>query len=56
MCERLSEKFASPNHTGPMDIVSFMEIRDSEEAERIRQDAFQKVRYLVEHLSLSDEQ
>lgn len=54
MCERLAEKFASPDHAGPTDIASFMEIRDPEEAERIKQDAFQKVRYLVEHLSRPD--
>ena len=52
MCEKLSEKFASPDHAGPTDIVAFMDIRDPQEAERVRQDAYQKVRYMVEHLSL----
>ena len=56
MCERLADKFASPEHAGPLDIVSFMEIRDPEERNRIKQDAYQKVNYLVEHLRLFDEQ
>ena len=54
MRERLSEKFTSPDHAGPTDIVSFMEIRDPEERNRIKQDAYQKVNYLVEHLRLPD--
>ncbi len=55
MREKLSEKFASPDHAGPTDIASFMDIRDPEEAARVRQDAYQKVRYLVEHLSLQND-
>ena len=54
MRKKLSEKFASPDHAGPTDIASFMDIRDPQEAALVRQDAYQKVRYLVEHLILSD--
>jgi hypothetical protein len=50
-CEKLSEKFASPNHAGPIDIVNFLGIWDDEEAEQIKQDAYQKVKYLVDGLS-----
>lgn len=50
-CEKLSEKFASPDHTGPTDIVNFLGISDEEEADRIKQDAFQKVKYLIDGLS-----
>jgi len=50
-CEKLSEKFASPNHSGPVDIVNFMNIVDDEEAEQIKQDAYQKIKFLVDGLT-----
>lgn len=49
-CSKLSEKFASSEHAGPVDIVSFMGIEDNEEAERVRQDAYQRVKYLIDFL------
>ena len=51
MCEKLSEKFASGAHAGPVDVASFVGILDEEEDARIRQDAYQKVHYLVGKLS-----
>ena len=50
MRQKLSEKFASPEHAGPSDIVSFLDVTDQEEVARIRQDAFQQVQYLLEQL------
>lgn len=50
MCDKLSEKFASPEHAGPSDIVSFLDITDEEEIARIKQDSYQKVDYLVHTL------
>lgn len=50
MREKLDEKFASVNHVGPADIVSFLGITDEEEAARVKQDAYQKVHYLVKKL------
>lgn len=50
MSQRLGEKFASPEHAGPIDVVSFLNIRDEEEQMRIKQDAYQKVKYLVSRL------
>ncbi len=50
-CEKLSEKFASPNHSGPVDIVNFMNIVDNEELEQIKQDAYQKIKFLVDGLN-----
>lgn len=47
-CEKLLEKFASPNHSGPVDIVNFMNIVDDEESEQIKQDAYQKIKFLVD--------
>lgn len=50
MCQKLDEKFASVEHVGPIDVVSFLGINDEEERERIKQDAYQKVHYLVDKL------
>lgn len=47
MITKLSEKFASENHAGPADIVSFLDIWDEEESADIKQDAFQQIDYLV---------
>ena len=51
MCQKLSEKFASDIHAGPVDVASFLGISDEEENAQIRQDAYQKIRYLVSKLS-----
>lgn len=50
MAQKLKEKFASPEHAGPTDIAAFLGITDAEEIARIKQDAFQKVNYLVSKL------
>lgn len=50
MAQKLNEKFASPEHAGPADIAAFLNITDAEEAARVKQDAFQKVRYIVSRL------
>ena len=51
MCEKLSEKFASPEHAGPMDIVSFLDIRDEDDRAGTMQDSYQRVHYLVNALT-----
>lgn len=50
MCKKLGEKFASPQHAGPMDITAFMDLHDEDEIQRVKQDAFQRVNYLLESL------
>ena len=50
MCEKLKEKFASPDHAGPTDIVAFLDISDEDEILRIKQDAYQRVKYLIDIL------
>ena len=50
MCQKLSEKFASPDYAGPSDIVSFMGLENAEEIARVRQDAYQRVKYLLDVL------
>ena len=53
MCQKLDEKFASIEHVGPVDVATFMGITDEEEKDRIKQDAYQKVRYLVSKLKFN---
>ena len=47
MKEKLREKFASVDHAGPADIVSFLGIIDEDEIARVKQDVYQKIKYLV---------
>ncbi len=51
MCQKLSEKFASTQHAGPVDVAAFLGVTDKDEKERVKQDVYQKVRYLVERLT-----
>lgn len=51
MRQKLSEKFASPEHAGPRDIVDFLDLRDTEDRAAKKQDAYQRVRYLVNALT-----
>ena len=51
MAQKLKDKFASIEHAGPMDIVSFLSIDDEEERIRIQQDAYQKISYLADSIS-----
>lgn len=50
MCKKLSEKFASPEHAGPADIVAFLAVSEEDEILRIRQDAYQQIKYLIENI------
>ena len=50
MCQKLDEKFASVQHVGPVDVAAFLGLTDEEEIERIKQDAYQRVHYLVSRL------
>ena len=52
MRDKLQEKFTSTDHAGPADIVSFLGITDKDEIARIKQDAYQKVNYLVKKLEI----
>ncbi|MBQ7595818.1 MAG: hypothetical protein IJU45_04040 [Clostridia bacterium] len=47
MCQKLEEKFASAEHAGPADIAAFQNIAEEDEILRIKQDAYQKIRYLT---------
>lgn len=48
MKRKLSEKFASENHAGPVDVSDFMMIEDQEEVEMTRRDVYEQVKSLLE--------
>jgi hypothetical protein len=41
---KIAEKFASPEHVGPKHVADFEEISDAEERDRVRRDAYERVR------------
>ena len=47
MLEKLSGKFASEQHTGPVDVSDFEEILDEEESEILRRDAYEQIQALI---------
>jgi hypothetical protein len=47
---KIAAKFASPDHVGPKFVADFEEIRDAEEREIRKRDAFERVRYLLAKL------
>ena len=52
MKEKLKEKFASVDHAGPQDLVAFLGLTNEEEIALKKQDAYQRVKYLVEQLEM----
>lgn len=47
MLEKLSGKFSSERHAGPVDISDFEGILDEEESEMLRRDAYEQVQALI---------
>ncbi|AIQ10770.1 hypothetical protein PDUR_01055 [Paenibacillus durus] len=45
--QKLKEKFESPEHAGPVDIVSFLEVYDDEEIDMVKRDSFEQVNRLL---------
>lgn len=50
MCEKLEEKFASPEHAGPRDVAEFLDVHDEEEAEQLRRDAYERIHQLLDSI------
>ncbi|MEA5079876.1 MAG: hypothetical protein VB013_15025 [Anaerolineaceae bacterium] len=48
----LKEKFSSPNDVGPKFVADFLEMTDSDENERLKRDAFERVNYLISELHI----
>ena len=50
MKEKLSEKFASPNHAGPTDVAAFLDLEDEEEIAFTKRDAYEQMQALLRRL------
>lgn len=48
MKQKLTEKFASKEHSGPNDVADFMDILDEEDFEMIKRDAYEQVQALLQ--------
>ena len=46
----LNDKFSSPEHSGPTDVVSFLGILDEEENDMIKRDVFEQISGLIKLL------
>ncbi len=44
----LAEKFASPEHVGPVHVTEFLQISDTYEAELTQRDSYERVQFLIE--------
>lgn len=49
---KLKEKFASPEHAGPVDVAAFMDLEDEEETELIKRDACELIMDLTRRIDL----
>lgn len=50
MKDKLSKKFGSPNHAGPVDVAAFMDLEDNDEIEFVKRDAYEQVQTLIENI------
>lgn len=48
MKQTLRDKFASVEHSGPEDIVKFMDISDNDDMEITKRDAYEQIHALLE--------
>ena len=50
MKDKLSKKFGSPNHAGPVDVAAFMDLEDNDEIDFVKRDAYEQVQALIENI------
>ena len=50
MMQKLADKFASENHSGPKDVSDFEDLTDDEEIEMVRRDAHEQVMAFLERI------
>ena len=50
MKEKLSEKFASPDHAGATDVAAFLDLEDDEEIAFIKRDASEQMKALIDRI------
>ena len=48
MKQKLNEKFATTEHSGPNDVADFMDLLDEEDFEMIKRDAYEQVQTLLQ--------
>ena len=51
--ERIAEKFASPDHSGPKWVADFDEVTDPETREEIQRDAYERVHHLLQAVGMA---
>ncbi len=51
--QKIGEKFASPQHTGPKHVADFLEIDDTEERELLQRDAYERIKAVIERVHTS---
>lgn len=49
MKEKLSDKFRSPEHVGPVDVANFLDLED-EERELVKRDAYEQIQAFLKFL------
>ncbi len=50
MKEKLSDKFRSPEHAGPVDVANFLDLEDAEEIELVKRDAYEQIQAFLKFL------
>lgn len=50
MKEKLSDKFQSPEHAGPVDVANFLDLEDDDEKELVKRDAYEQIRAFLKFL------
>ena len=52
MKAKLNDKFASPDHAGPIDVAAFLDLLDEDETEFTKRDAYGQVQVLIGRISI----
>lgn len=50
MKEKLSDKFRSPEHAGPVDVANFLDLEDTDEKELVKRDAYEQMQAFLKFL------
>ena len=50
MKEKLSDRFRSPEHAGPVDVANFMDLEDADEIELVKRDVYEQIQAFLKFL------
>jgi hypothetical protein len=50
MKAKLNDKFASPDHAGPVDVAAFLDLLDEDEIAFTKRDAYEQVQALIRRI------